>query len=129
MRGSLKSSSMVLEKYMSLTDIYTKGFIQRLPENWRPYALLMRLDRPIGWWLLLLPGWWSIVLHADGLDGRDVYLMALFLIGAIIMRGAGCVINDIWDRDLDKQVGRTSIRPLAEGRVNLTQTFTFLSVL
>jgi 4-hydroxybenzoate polyprenyltransferase len=105
---------------MSHTDIKTQGWISKFPEAWQPYAILMRLDRPIGWWLLLLPGLWAIVMGANGATGMvayDIRLMIFFLFGAIIMRGAGCIINDLWDRDLDKQVERTKNRPLASGEV------------
>lgn len=114
---------------MTYTDIKTEGWISRLPEKWQPYAVLMRLDRPIGWWLLLLPGWWGIVLGANGVTGMyvaDWRLMILFLIGAIIMRGAGCIINDLWDRDLDKQVERTKMRPLASGQISMPGAIMFL---
>lgn len=114
---------------MTHTDIKTEGWISRLPEAWQPYAILMRLDRPIGWWLLLLPGWWGIVLGANGFTGMygpDWRLMAMFLVGAIIMRGAGCVINDFWDRDLDKQVERTRMRPLASGQISILNAVVFL---
>jgi len=103
-------------------DIVETGFIAKLPQAARPYAILMRLDRPIGWWLLLIPGLWGIMLAGNGvagLYGRDYYLMTLFLIGAIVMRGAGCIINDMWDRDIDKKVERTKMRPLASGQVSL----------
>lgn len=113
------------------TDIKPYGFVMRkLPLSFRPYALLMRLDRPIGWWLLLLPGWWSITLAAGGIGGMSAYswvLMALFLIGAVVMRGAGCVVNDLWDRDIDKRVERTRGRPLASGSVSVKQGFAFLA--
>ena len=98
----------------------------------QPYALLMRLDRPIGWWLLLLPGWWAIVLASGGVMNMNIKswaLMAAFLIGAVVMRGAGCVVNDIWDRDLDKMVERTRERPLASGAVSVKQAAAFLSLL
>lgn len=114
---------------MSYTDIKTEGWISRLPETWQPYAILMRLDRPIGWWLLLLPAWWGIVLGANGVTGMyssDVRLLILFLIGAIIMRGAGCIINDFWDRDLDRQVERTKMRPLASGEIPILNAIVFL---
>lgn len=113
---------------MTYTDIETNGFISRLPEKWQPFAVLLRLDRPIGWWLLLLPGWWGIVLGANGIIGSDwqfnmyssdLRLMFLFFIGAIVMRGAGCIINDLWDRDLDGQVERTKNRPIAAGQVSV----------
>jgi 4-hydroxybenzoate polyprenyltransferase len=92
-----------------------------LPRQARPYARLMRLERPIGWWLLLLPGWWSITLA-----GPDWRMMALFFVGAIIMRGAGCVWNDITDRDFDAQVARTRSRPIPSGQVSVKQAFAFL---
>lgn len=94
--------------------------------------MMMRLDRPIGWWLLLLPCWWAIAAAAGGLtrmDARDYYLIGLFFIGAVIMRGAGCVINDLWDRDLDRKVIRTRVRPLAAGIISVRKAFLFLCVL
>ena len=114
---------------MTHTDIKTEGWISKLPEHWQPYAILMRLDRPIGWWLLLLPGWWGIMLGANGVTGMyasDVRLMIYFFIGAVLMRGAGCIVNDLWDRDLDKQVERTKNRPLANGQISLPQAAVFL---
>lgn len=117
---------------MGFTDIHRDGIIKNLPNSWRPYALLMRLDRPIGWWLLLLPGWWGIALAAGGVDsmsGYQYYLLVLFLIGAIVMRGAGCVVNDLWDRDLDAQVERTMGRPLASGEVKIWQAAIQLFIL
>lgn len=113
---------------MGFTDIRF-DLVSTLPPAARPYALLMRLDRPIGWWLLLLPGWWAIQLAGGGVNGMDWYgwyLMLLFFIGAIVMRGAGCIVNDLWDRDLDAQVERTRARPLASGAVKPWQAATFL---
>ncbi len=110
------------------TDIRAGGWLARLPAGWRPYALLARLDRPIGWWLLFLPGLWSILLaRLPALP--TLRLVALFLVGAILMRGAGCVVNDIWDRDLDRRVTRTAARPLASGAVSLRQALAFMAVL
>ena len=103
------------------------------PANWvdkyapaftRPYMKLARLDRPIGTWLLLWPCLWSIALAADGWP--DLWLMALFGIGAVVMRGAGCTYNDIVDRDIDGRVARTALRPIPSGAVSLTQAFMFL---
>ena len=114
------------------SDINITGWIANLPTSWQPYAVLMRLDRPIGWWLLLLPGWWGIVLGANGAQGMflsDIRLMVIFFIGAVIMRGAGCIINDLWDRDLDKQVERTKLRPLASGQVSMVGAISFLAYL
>jgi 4-hydroxybenzoate polyprenyltransferase len=117
---------------MTHTDIKTQGWISRLPNSWQPYAILMRLDRPIGWWLLLLPGWWGMMLGANGLQGMygiDYYRMTLFFFGAILMRGAGCIVNDMWDRDLDGQVERTRMRPLASGQINMLQASALLFML
>ncbi len=98
-----------------------------LPLSLRPYARLARLERPIGWWLLLLPGWWAIALAAV-VSGKapDARLLALFLAGAIVMRGAGCVYNDIVDRELDARVRRTRNRPLPAGDVSVRQALLFL---
>ena len=96
-------------------DSERQGLIGILPRSWRPYASLMRLDRPIGTWLLYWPCAWSVALA--GVDGRWA-LFAWFALGAFAMRSAGCVYNDIVDRDLDKRVERTRLRPLASGRVS-----------
>ncbi len=110
------------------TDIRDRGWIARLPEAWRPYALLMRLDRPIGAWLLVLPGFWGIALLAPSW-AEALRLAALFALGAVVTRGAGCVVNDLWDRDLDRRVERTRGRPLASGAVSPRQALLFLAVL
>jgi 4-hydroxybenzoate polyprenyltransferase len=102
-----------------------RGWIEHLPERLRPYAVLARWDRPIGSWLLLLPGWWALAL-APGLP--DLRLVALFALGAVAMRGAGCVVNDLIDRDLDARVERTRQRPLASGRLGVPQALTFLAL-
>jgi 4-hydroxybenzoate polyprenyltransferase len=117
---------------MDFTDIRRDGIIKSLPLSWQPYALLVRLDRPIGWWLLLLPGWWAIALAGGGVNdmgGREWYLLFLFLLGSILMRSAGCIVNDLWDRDFDAQVERTKTRPLASGEIKPWQAAIFLVVL
>lgn len=117
---------------MTHTDINHKGWLNALPAAWRPYAVLMRLDRPIGTWLLLLPGWWTIALASGGwlgMNAEDALLFALFGLGAVVMRGAGCVVNDIWDRDFDRAVERTRGRPLASGAVSVRGALVFLSAL
>ncbi len=93
----------------------------------RPYILLARLDRPIGWWLLFWPCAWGLALAGGAFDRFD--LMLWMLLGAIAMRGAGCVYNDIVDRDLDAQVERTRGRPLASGAVSLKAAWAWLLVL
>jgi 4-hydroxybenzoate polyprenyltransferase len=112
---------------MGASDILAGGWLARLPQAWRPYAVLARLDRPAGWWLLYLPGVWGIALAAD--PWPDPRLLALFLVGAIVMRAAGCVINDFWDRAIDRMVERTRNRPLASGAVTAMQALVFLAVL
>ncbi len=115
---------------MRVADALPDHWSERLlPAGARPYARLMRLERPIGWWLLLLPGWWAIALAAVASGERmpDLKLLALFLVGAVVMRGAGCVYNDIVDRDLDARVERTRSRPLPSGQVGLRQAWIFLT--
>jgi 4-hydroxybenzoate polyprenyltransferase len=110
------------------TDIRAEGWVARLPAAWRPYALLGRFDRPIGTWLLVLPGFWAFAIAAPGW-GVGLWLALLFLVGAFAMRAAGCVVNDLWDRDLDRQVERTRGRPLASGAVRPVQALGFLALL
>ena len=102
-------------------DSERRGFIGALPPRLRPYASLMRLDRPIGSWLLYWPCAWSIALA--GVGGRWELFLWLAL-GAFAMRSAGCVYNDVVDRDLDRMVERTRLRPLASGRVSLRSAWT-----
>jgi len=104
------------------------GWWRILPVWLHGYIYLGRFDRPIGWWLLLLPGWWVIPICAPSIISMW-WLMALFLAGAIITRAAGCIINDLWDRRLDQQVERTQQRPLASGAVSLRAAFIFLGIL
>ena len=109
------------------TDIASRGWITRLPPRARPYAVLARLDRPIGVWVLLLPGWWAIAMAAGG--APSVTLLVLFAIGAVVMRAAGCVMNDIADRKFDPKVARTANRPIASGAVTPRQALVFLGAL
>ncbi len=97
-------------------DSEHRGLVARLPPTLRGLALLARLDRPIGWWLLFWPGAWAVAL-AGGAVARWP-LMLWILAGSIAMRGAGCVYNDIVDRDLDAQVARTRARPIPSGLVS-----------
>ncbi len=103
---------------------------QSAPEWARPYLRLTRLDRPIGWWLLLLPCWWSSALAAvaNGDWGPSPWHIVLLLIGAIVMRGAGCTWNDLVDRDIDARVERTRSRPIPSGQVSVKAAAGFLVV-
>src|SRR5207302_203825 len=107
------------------TDIHHGDWVDRWLPGWaEPYARLARLDRPIGTWLLLFPGWWGIALASQ--RWPDPLLLVLFAIGAVAMRGAGCTLNDIADRDYDGQVARTRLRPLPSGAVSVRQAIIFL---
>ena len=105
-------------------DTERRGLIGALPQPLRPYASLMRLDRPIGAWLLFWPGAWAVALA--GLGPGGLALIGWLALGAWAMRGAGCVYNDIVDRDLDAQVERTRLRPLASGRVGMRGAWALL---
>ncbi len=108
-------------------DTEHRGLVGLLPAAIRPFALLARFDRPIGWWLLFWPGAWAVALAGGAVERWDLILW--LLLGAIAMRGAGCVYNDIVDRDLDKLVARTRSRPLASGAVSLTAAWVWLVLL
>jgi 4-hydroxybenzoate polyprenyltransferase len=113
-------------------DTQSRGLISLLPPALRDYAMLARFDRPIGWWLLFWPCAWGVLLaggpHVLGWLGCWV-LIAWLLLGSIVMRGAGCVYNDIVDADLDRKVARTAIRPVASGRVSKRAAWVWLLVL
>ena len=106
-------------------DSQHPGLLALLPAAARPFASMARLDRPIGWWLLYWPCAWALALAGS----RDWRLYALMLVGAVAMRGAGCVYNDIVDRDLDARVARTAVRPLARGTVSLGAAWLWLGTL
>jgi 4-hydroxybenzoate polyprenyltransferase len=115
-----------------IADAAPGNWVERaLPAAALPYAQLMRLDRPIGWWLLLIPCWWGLALAASrhGVDSRLFWYAGLLLLGSIVMRGAGCVLNDIMDRDIDARVARTRLRPLPSGRVSKRSATAFMSAL
>jgi 4-hydroxybenzoate polyprenyltransferase len=112
---------------MTTPDSELRGLVRVLPRSARPFALLARFDRPIGWWLLYWPGAWGVLL-SGGLREHWPLLLWL-LLGAIAMRGAGCVYNDIVDRDLDAQVERTRNRPLVSGVVGLKAAWGWLGFL
>jgi 4-hydroxybenzoate polyprenyltransferase len=112
-----------------VADAVTGHWVDRhAPEAVRPYLRLARIERPIGWWLLLLPCWWSAALAAiaAGRPGPSLWHLALFLVGAVAMRGAGSTYNDIADRDLDARVERTRLRPLPSGRIRVRHALAFL---
>lgn len=108
-------------------DTEHRGLVRLLPAGARPYALLARLDRPIGWWLLFWPCAWGVAL--SGMPRASWWLYLWLLIGSVAMRGAGCVYNDIVDRDLDARVERTRARPLPSGQVRVRQAWLWLAAL
>ena len=112
----------------ALPDAVRRQIIFRLaPRRAVPYLQLARLDRPIGYWLLVLPCWWSSALASLALHRPpDVWQLLLFLVGAIVMRGSGSTYNDIVDRELDAKVERTRHRPIASGRVGVGPARLFL---
>ncbi|MHA1563780.1 MAG: 4-hydroxybenzoate octaprenyltransferase [Alphaproteobacteria bacterium] len=110
------------------SDIAQDDWIERvMPAPAQPYFRLARIDRPIGTWLLLLPGWWAIALASPGWP--SLWFFALFGIGAVVMRGAGCVVNDLADRKFDAQVARTANRPIASGAISIPAALIFLAAL
>ncbi|HEX9557175.1 MAG TPA: UbiA family prenyltransferase, partial [Reyranella sp.] len=119
---------MTADRTGGFTDIDRQHWSLRYLPPWaRPYGRLARWDRPIGTWLLLLPGWWAIALAAPAGHWPDLGLLALFAVGAVVMRGAGCVVNDMADRDIDARVARTAARPIPSGAVSLRQARLFLA--
>ncbi|KAK6825817.1 hypothetical protein PG987_013311 [Apiospora arundinis] len=111
----------------------TTGLLSRLPASWVPYAELVRLDKPAGTYYLFFPCMFSTLLAAPMADPvtsplTAIGTTALFFSGALIMRGAGCSINDLWDRNLDPQVARTRLRPIARGAITPFKALTFTGV-
>jgi 4-hydroxybenzoate polyprenyltransferase len=113
----------------STVDTPPGNWVDRYAPEWlKPFARLARWDRPIGFWLLFWPCAWSaaLVATATGRPAPDLVHLALFLIGAIVMRGAGCTWNDIVDRDIDAKVARTALRPLPSGQIDIKGAAGFL---
>lgn len=118
--------------HKSVADTLKGHWAERyLPNFLLPYARLMRLERPIGWWLLLLPCWWSVALVAIASEKLlpNFWHLFLFFLGAVVMRGTGCVYNDLLDRDIDAKVERTRARPLPSGQVSVFAAFFFALLL
>ncbi|PHR60611.1 MAG: 4-hydroxybenzoate octaprenyltransferase [Robiginitomaculum sp.] len=114
-----------------IADARRRNWVEtHAPTQARPYLQLARYDRPIGFWLLLIPCWAGMALARldQGWVWSDLTLILLFLVGALAMRGAGCTYNDILDRDLDAKVARTNNRPLANGTLNVRQATGFLAL-
>ncbi|KAG8235971.1 hypothetical protein J437_LFUL017907 [Ladona fulva] len=106
---------------------FAAQIVNKTPPSLQPYLKLMRLDKPIGTWLLYWPCGWSIAMSAPPGSLPDFYMLALFGLGAVVMRGAGCTINDMWDKDIDDKVSRTKDRPLVSGALSTSDALVFLS--
>ncbi|KEA06307.1 4-hydroxybenzoate octaprenyltransferase [Agrobacterium rhizogenes] len=110
-----------------LSDIHRGDWVERrLPITWRPFARLARLDRPVGIWLTLFPCWAALVQASHGFP--DLRQLAIFSLGALLMRSAGSTVNDIADRKFDGHVERTRFRPLASGQTGVPQALAFLAI-
>mgnify|MGYP001627408087 CR=1 FL=1 len=111
-----------------LPDARPDNWVDRLaPRPWRPWLKLGRFDRPVGIWLLMLPGWAGLSLAAaERGELPDWRLLLLFAVGAALMRAAGCAFNDIVDRDFDAKVARTASRPIPAGQISVRQAWGFL---
>ncbi|CAR21327.1 4-hydroxybenzoate octaprenyltransferase [Lachancea thermotolerans CBS 6340] len=104
-------------------------YVSKLPAKWIPYAELMRLEKPVGTWLLYIPCTWAISMAAMETMApisSAMWMLSLFGVGSLVMRGAGCTINDLLDRNLDDKVIRSVERPIASGRVSPKQAVAFL---
>lgn len=114
----------------TIKDAEQHHWVYKAPVPLRPYLQLARYDRPVGYWLLALPGWIGLAFAAlsHGFTPMDIKWALLILIGAIAMRGAGCTYNDIVDRDLDAQVERTALRPIPVGTVSVRQAWIWLFI-
>ena len=121
----MKQSTIISQSETS--DIRVDGWIDRfMPRTLRPYCRLARLDRPIGTWLLLIPCWWGIALASAGWPEWRVGV--LFALGAVLMRGAGCTLNDLADRHFDAKVARTAERPIASGEISVAAGVAFMGL-
>lgn len=112
-----------------LPDAAPTNWVDRhAPPALRPWLKLGRFDRPVGIWLLMLPGWMGVALAgAAGGEPPDLLLMALIFAGAALMRAAGCAYNDIVDRDIDALVARTALRPIPSGQISVKQAWAFIA--
>ena len=127
-RGGITPGAMADTRKAVATDIPAGDWIDRwVPAGVRPYLRLARIDRPVGIWLLMFPCWWSTALATPGWP--DPWFLVLFAMGAAIMRGAGCILNDIADRRFDARVARTAGRPIPSGAVSVRQAFAFMIAL
>ena len=121
-------------KCVAHSDMTGKSLVDKyLPKFFLPYAHLARWDRPIGTWLVLLPALWGLFL-ANRQNSNNIFniellqIVIIFTLGAFLIRGAGCTVNDIWDRDIDTKVERTKKRPLASGSMSIKSAILFAAL-
>jgi 4-hydroxybenzoate polyprenyltransferase len=132
MNGNKSDQSQIpFERASKATDIVGDSILLRkLPSRWLPYARLARLDRPIGTWLLLIPCWQGLALAIAAKNSpfnwEFLYYALLFGAGAIVMRAAGCTLNDIADRHIDGKIARTALRPIPSGEIKIYQALIFM---
>ncbi|XP_052066102.1 4-hydroxybenzoate polyprenyltransferase, mitochondrial-like isoform X2 [Mytilus californianus] len=119
--GSCFNRKDAYRKQKRNLSVTPKEILDASPKSLQPYLRLIRFDKPIGTWLLYWPCTWSIGLAAAPGHFPDLWLLTLFGAGAFFMRGAGCIVNDMWDRDFDRKVERTKLRPLASGELTYFQ--------
>ncbi|XP_035683053.1 4-hydroxybenzoate polyprenyltransferase, mitochondrial-like [Branchiostoma floridae] len=128
--SGVDSSGLLVPPYVDESrrhfTLNPRKIVEQSPKHVRPYLQLIRFDKPIGSWLLFWPCAWSIGMAATPGQFPDFGLLFLFGLGSVIMRGAGCTINDLWDRDIDKKVARTRSRPLASGKISKRNAVLFL---
>merc|ERR1711953_735661 len=122
-----KNQRLFLSTCSPLQKKNMAALVNKVPYGLQPYLKLMRIDKPIGSWLLFWPCGWSLGLAAPaGAPIPDPNLLGLFAAGAFIMRGAGCTINDMWDKNIDLKVARTKLRPITSGQVSMFDALVFL---
>jgi 4-hydroxybenzoate polyprenyltransferase len=129
----MPTSNQYAKSQAAPADAVSTSWVAHAPLRLRPWLQLARLDRPIGTWLLFWPCVFGLILGAAAderrfLDWRDLYYIALFGIGSVVMRGAGCTFNDIVDRDFDAAVARTRTRPIPSGAVSVRGAAIFLAL-
>jgi 4-hydroxybenzoate polyprenyl transferase len=122
----IATTSICIQQKSTSAFSYPKNLFDIIPKPIQPYIRLSRIDKPIGSWLLFLPGAWSIAFA--GITMNNFVLIGLFGIGTILMRGAGCTINDLWDKEFDRRVERTKSRPIASGEITIRQGFIWAGV-
>jgi 4-hydroxybenzoate polyprenyltransferase len=125
-------TAMPIPNQAAPADALPASWVTHMPPRLRPWLQLMRLDRPVGTWLLFWPCVMGLLLGAAAeerrfLEWRDYYYVILFAVGALVMRGAGCAFNDIIDRDIDAQVARTRGRPIPSGAITTKQALILLA--